>query len=63
MVFLLVMTILALIYQLWEFVSVGNWLLVAMDILILVAAAMVALEAMSAFIRERRRLAAEAGAG
>lgn len=61
MAFLLVMTILALLIQLWSFVSVGNWLLVIMDLLILVAAAMVALEAISAFMRERQRLATANG--
>ena len=62
MTFLLMMTILALLYQLWQFVAAGNWLLVGMDIMILIAAAMVALEAMSAFMRERRRLVTEASA-
>ncbi len=57
LVFLLTMTILALLYQLWEFFAAGNWLLVAMDIVILIAAIFVALEATSAFMRERRRAA------
>ncbi len=62
MAFLLVMTIMALLIQLWGFFSAGKWFLVFMDLLILVAAVMVALEAMGAFLRERRRLAAEPGA-
>ncbi|PIE83546.1 MAG: carbon starvation protein A [Candidatus Contendobacter odensis] len=57
MAFLLVMTILALLLQLWSFFTAGNWLLIVMDILILIAAAMVALEAISALMRERQRLA------
>jgi carbon starvation protein len=57
LVFLLAMTILALLYQLWEFVVAGNWLLVVMDVVILIAAIFVALEATSAFMRERRRAA------
>jgi carbon starvation protein len=55
MMFLLTMTIVALLYQLWGFVSAGNWLLVFMDILILVAAVAVVLEAGSAFLCERDR--------
>ncbi len=58
MVFLLVTTILALLYQLWQFIDTGKWLLVGMDLLILIAAAMVALEALSTLLRERRRLTA-----
>jgi carbon starvation protein len=61
MAFLLIMTIMALLIQLWGFFSAGSWFLVAMDLLILAAAVMVALEAMGAFLRERRRLAGEAG--
>jgi carbon starvation protein len=57
MVFLLAMTILALLYQLWDFFVAGNWLLVVMDLVILIAAIFVALEATSAFMRERRRAA------
>jgi carbon starvation protein len=57
MAFLLVMTILALLYQLWGFFSDGNWFLVGMDLLILIAAIFVALEATGAFMRERQRLA------
>jgi carbon starvation protein len=57
LVFLLTMTILALLYQLWDFFVAGNWLLLVMDVVILIAATFVALEAMSAFMRERRRAA------
>ena len=61
MAFLLLMTIFALLIQLWDFVSDGKWLLVAMDCLILVAAVMVALEAIGAFLHEWRRVAAANG--
>ena len=54
MVFLLLMTIAALLYQLWGFYDQGNWLLVVMDLVILVAAIWVALEAMAAFQKARR---------
>ncbi len=57
MIFLLVTTILALLYQLWQFFTADKWFLVGMDLLILIAAAMVALEAMSTLLKERRRLA------
>ena len=63
MAFLLTMTIMALLFQLWGFYSNGKWLLVFMDLLILVAAVMVALEAMSAFMKERRRVATQPGTG
>lgn len=63
MAFLLVMTIFALLYQLWGFYADGNWLLVIMDLLILVAAIWVALEALASLNRERgAALAEEPGA-
>jgi carbon starvation protein len=52
--FLLAMTVPALIIQLRGFYNDGNWLLVVMDILILVASILVALETFSAFGRARR---------
>lgn len=55
--FLLAMTILALLYQLWDFFVAENWLLLVLDIVILIAAIFVALEAVSAFIRERSKAA------
>jgi len=51
LVFLLVMSVLALVVQLGTFYREGNWLLLGMDIVILVAALWVALEA---FIAMRR---------
>jgi carbon starvation protein len=55
--FLLIMTIPALIIQLAEFYRAGNWLLIGMDLLILGASILVALEAVAAFGRARREAA------
>ncbi|MBS7456691.1 carbon starvation CstA family protein [Coralloluteibacterium stylophorae] len=49
--FLLVMSIYALIVQLGQFYAAGNWLLLGMDIVILVAALWVGLEAVLAMAR------------
>lgn len=57
LIFLLTMTILALIYQLAEFYRASQWLLLGLDGVILIAAILVALESVSAFLRERQRLA------
>lgn len=59
--FLIVMTIPALIIQLRQFWAAGNYLLIGMDILILVASILVALEGMSAIARARKERAAGAG--
>ncbi len=59
--FLIAMTIPALIIQLADFYQGGNYLLVAMDLLILGASIMVALEAISAFGRARKERAAGGG--
>lgn len=53
MIFLLTTTLLSLLYQLMDFFQNGKWFLLAMDFLILVAATLVALEAISALMRER----------
>jgi len=58
--FLIVMTIPALILQLLDFYRLGNWLLIIMDLLILVASILVALEGISAIGRARRERAAAA---
>jgi carbon starvation protein len=58
--FLIVMTIPALAIQLLDFYRLGNWLLVVMDVLILVASILVALEGMSALARARRESKASA---
>ena len=55
--FLLIMTIPALIIQLADFYEARNYLLVVMDLLILGASILVALEAVSAFGRARRTAA------
>jgi len=58
--FLLAMTVPALIIQLVGFYNDSNWLLVVMDILILVASILVALEALAAFARARREARGQA---
>ena len=62
MVFLLLMTIGALLYQLWGFYDQGNWLLVVMDLVILVAAVWVGLEALAAFQKARNGVATQQAA-
>jgi carbon starvation protein len=52
--FLIVMTIPALIIQLRGFYAVGNYFLIGMDLLILGASILVALEALAAFGRARK---------
>jgi len=56
MCWLLAMTVLALVYQLWGFAMAGNYFLVALGLVILAASIMVILEAVAAFDREQRRL-------
>jgi carbon starvation protein len=58
--FLLIMTVPALILQLIDFYEAGNWLLVVMDVLILVASILVALEALGALARAKREAAGRA---
>jgi carbon starvation protein len=58
--FLLAMTVPALVLQLIDFYQQGNWLLVVMDVLILVASILVALEALAALARAKREAAAKA---
>ncbi|MFW5681000.1 MAG: carbon starvation protein A [Pseudomonadota bacterium] len=62
MCFLLTMTVLALLIQLWGFWEQGRYFLVALDLVILVAAILVILEALAAFNRERRAAAAAVAA-
>jgi carbon starvation protein len=59
--FLLAMTILALLFQLWDFYTEAKWFLLGLDIVILVAAIFVALEAVSAFLREKAKAAEATG--
>jgi carbon starvation protein len=56
--FLIVMTIPALIIQLRQFWEAQNWLLIIMDLLILGASILVALEAVAAYGRARKEAAA-----
>ncbi|MGC1953076.1 MAG: carbon starvation protein A [Gammaproteobacteria bacterium] len=61
LIFLLAMTILALVYQLLDFYRASQWLLLGLDAVILIAAILVALESLSAFMRARQRLIRAAG--
>lgn len=62
LVFLLVMTLFALLTQLRAFYLEQNWFLLSLDIIVLVAAILVALECASTLARHRRS-AAETGGG
>ncbi len=53
MVFVTLMAFLAALFQLWSLYEVGNYLLMAIDLLIIVAALMVILEASSALMKAR----------
>ncbi len=55
--FLLVMTVTALIFQLRTFYEQGNWFLLGLDIVVLVAAILVAMECASALKRHRAQVA------
>ncbi|MFO8045012.1 MAG: carbon starvation protein A [Halomonas sp.] len=59
LVFLLVMTIAALLIQLRSFYEQGNMFLLVLDIVVLVAAILVAMECASALKRSRAEMAAE----
>jgi len=54
MVFVMTMSFLAALHQLWSLYTTGQYLLVFLDLLIIVAAVFVMLEAASALMRERR---------
>jgi carbon starvation protein len=54
MVFVLTVSFLAAVYQLWGLYQTGQYLLVFLDLLIIIAAVLVMLEAVSAFNRERQ---------
>ncbi|QJD58431.1 carbon starvation protein A [Pseudomonas sp. gcc21] len=57
--FLLVMTVVALLFQLRTFYETGNWFLLGLDIVVLVAAILVALECAAALKRHRALAASE----
>ena len=59
MIFVTIMAFLAALYQLWDLYTTGQYFLAALDVLIVVAAVLVALEATSAFRRERKQAAEE----
>jgi carbon starvation protein len=53
-VFVTTMSFLSALYQLWDLYTSGNYLLVAIDIAIIIAAIFVMLESFSAFMREKK---------
>ena len=61
MVFVTTMALLSALYQLRNLYTEGNYLLVAIDVVIIVTAIFVMLEAASALLRERRAAAVAAG--
>ncbi len=61
MVFVTTMSLLAALYQLWDLFTNGQYLLVAVDIVIIIMAVFVVLEATSAFTREKRAAAGVTG--
>ena len=63
MVFVTTMAFLSALIQLWDLYRSGNYFLVFIDLLIVVAAIFVMLEAASAFMREKRKASAAAAAG
>ena len=54
MIFVTGMAFLSALYQLWDLYTTQRYFLVFIDVLIIVAAVFVMLEAASAFMRERR---------
>ena len=63
MVFVLVMSVYALLAQLGPWIAEGNWLLVILDVIILVASLWVAFEATIAMVMVRREGADDGGPG
>ena len=61
MVFVTAMAFLSALIQLVDLYRAGNYLLIAIDLVIIVAAILVALEAASAFMREKRKAAEATG--
>ena len=54
MVFVTAMAFLSALFQLWDLFTSGQYFLVVIDLLIIVAAVLVMLEAASALVREHR---------
>ena len=63
MVFVTLMAFLAALYQLWDLFTSQQYVLVALDVLIVIAAIFVLLESTSAFTREKRAAAEVASQG
>ena len=61
MVFVTTMAFLSALIQLVDLYRAGNYLLIFIDLIIIVAAILVALEASSAFLREKRKAAEARG--
>jgi carbon starvation protein len=61
MVFVTAMSFLSALYQLWGLYSAQNYLLLAIDIMIIIAAIFVMLESFSTFLREKRKTAEPTG--
>ena len=60
MVFVTSMAFFSALYQLWDLYTIGNYLLVFIDLLIIIAAILVMLEAASAFMRAKHAAAESA---
>ena len=61
MVFVTIMSFLAAVYQLWDLYTGGQYMLVAVDVIVIIMAIFVILEATSAFTREKRAAANPSG--
>jgi len=59
MVFVTLMAFLAALHQLWQLYSTGQFMLVGIDVLIIIAAVMIMLEGSSALMRARRAQASD----
>jgi carbon starvation protein len=60
MVFVTIMSFLAALYQLWDLFSTGQYVLAALDVVIVIASIFVLLESAAAFTRERAAASATA---
>ena len=58
MVFVTTMSFLAALYQLWDLFTGGDYVLMALDVVVIILAIFVLLESASAFTREKRAVAA-----
>ena len=60
MLFVTTMSFLAAVYQLWDLFTAGQYVLVAVDVVVIIMAIFVLLESKSAFTREKRAAASGA---